>query len=186
MVQRDVSSTLFSLGLLLTSLTRFLKGIRATKFREGEYNKAFLLAMDNGAEVVAKIPNPNAGPAYYTTASEVATIDWVGYGAACDGTVADLASSEQYWASLCLRYSIGALKRRTKLGPNTSLWRKLKASFSVMYGTSLEETQRTHSLHSLSTFRYCSPRSHSLPTAASFIKKISPRICRVRAKCLEI
>lgn len=26
--------------------------------------------MDNGAEVLARIPNPNAGPAFYTTASE--------------------------------------------------------------------------------------------------------------------
>lgn len=29
--------------------------------------------MDNGDEVVAKIPNPNAGPAFYMMASEVAT-----------------------------------------------------------------------------------------------------------------
>ncbi|KAF1851151.1 uncharacterized protein K460DRAFT_28798 [Cucurbitaria berberidis CBS 394.84] len=29
--------------------------------------------MDNGAQVFAKLPNPNAGPAYYTTASEIAT-----------------------------------------------------------------------------------------------------------------
>ncbi|KAI9844282.1 MAG: hypothetical protein M1837_005692 [Sclerophora amabilis] len=29
--------------------------------------------MDNGVEVFAKLPNPNAGPAHYTTASEVAT-----------------------------------------------------------------------------------------------------------------
>ncbi|RAK81773.1 uncharacterized protein BO72DRAFT_482937 [Aspergillus fijiensis CBS 313.89] len=43
------------------------------KCLEGLHNKAFLLMMDNGAEVVAKLPNPNAGPAQYTTASEVAT-----------------------------------------------------------------------------------------------------------------
>jgi hypothetical protein len=49
------------------------------KFREGQYNKVFQLIMDNGAEVVAKIPNPNAGPAHYTTASEVATVDFVIY-----------------------------------------------------------------------------------------------------------
>lgn len=35
------------------------------------------MTMENGAEVVAKIPNPNAGPAFYTTASEVATRDFV-------------------------------------------------------------------------------------------------------------
>lgn len=33
--------------------------------------------MDNGLEVFAKLPNPIAGPAYYTTASEVATREFV-------------------------------------------------------------------------------------------------------------
>jgi hypothetical protein len=33
--------------------------------------------MDNGLEVFAKLPNPTAGPAYYTTASEVATREFV-------------------------------------------------------------------------------------------------------------
>lgn len=33
--------------------------------------------MDNGAEVFAKLPNHSAGPAYYTTASEVATRTFV-------------------------------------------------------------------------------------------------------------
>lgn len=35
------------------------------------------MTMDNGAEVLAKIPNPNAGPALYTTASEVAMRNFV-------------------------------------------------------------------------------------------------------------
>jgi hypothetical protein len=52
-------------------------GIKLLKCIEGQYNKAFLMTMDNGAEVVAKIPNPNAGPAFYTTASEVATRHFV-------------------------------------------------------------------------------------------------------------
>ncbi|KAM5499806.1 hypothetical protein McanMca71_006150 [Microsporum canis] len=43
------------------------------KCQEGLNNKVFILTMDNGLEVVAKLPNPIAGPAYYTTASEVAT-----------------------------------------------------------------------------------------------------------------
>jgi hypothetical protein len=34
------------------------------------FNKAFLMLMD---EVVAKVPNPNAGRPHYSTASEVAT-----------------------------------------------------------------------------------------------------------------
>lgn len=48
-------------------------GTKVLKCSEGLYNKAFILTMDNGLEVVAKLPNPNAGPAQYTTASEVAT-----------------------------------------------------------------------------------------------------------------
>lgn len=33
--------------------------------------------MDNGSEVFAKLPNPNAGPARFTVASEVATRELV-------------------------------------------------------------------------------------------------------------
>ncbi|KAL1856153.1 hypothetical protein Plec18170_004022 [Paecilomyces lecythidis] len=47
------------------------------KYREGLYNKAFLITFDDGTEVVAKLPNPNAGPKRFTTASEVATMDYV-------------------------------------------------------------------------------------------------------------
>ena len=48
-------------------------GVKLLKCTEGQYNKAFLLTMDNKVEVLAKIPNPNAGPDFYMTASEVAT-----------------------------------------------------------------------------------------------------------------
>lgn len=44
------------------------------KLPEGTYNKAFLLDLDNGDQVVARIPNPNAGPPAVITASEVATM----------------------------------------------------------------------------------------------------------------
>lgn len=63
-------------GLILKSLTK-IPGIQVMKYREGQYNKAFLLTFDNGFEVVAKLPNPNAGPQHWTTASEVATMDYV-------------------------------------------------------------------------------------------------------------
>lgn len=52
-------------------------GVKVLKFVEGLRNKGFLLTMDNGMEVFAKLPNPNAGPAHYTTASEVATREFV-------------------------------------------------------------------------------------------------------------
>ncbi|THC90747.1 hypothetical protein EYZ11_009794 [Aspergillus tanneri] len=47
------------------------------KLGEGSYNKSFQLTMANGKAVVARIPNPNAGPAFLTTASEVATMDFL-------------------------------------------------------------------------------------------------------------
>ncbi|XMA20402.1 hypothetical protein WAI453_013193 [Rhynchosporium graminicola] len=52
---------------------------RVLKCREGLNNKAYLLTMDNGLEVFAKLPNPIAGPAYYITASEVATREFLRY-----------------------------------------------------------------------------------------------------------
>ncbi|KAJ6121362.1 hypothetical protein N7512_003827 [Penicillium capsulatum] len=49
------------------------------KLAEGGYNKVFRLLMDDGKTVLARIPNPNAGPSFYTTASEVATMDFARY-----------------------------------------------------------------------------------------------------------
>ena len=47
------------------------------KCGEGNYNKVFRLTMHDGMTIIARIPNPNAGPPHYTTASEVATMDFV-------------------------------------------------------------------------------------------------------------
>ncbi len=51
--------------------------ISMVKIGEGNFNKAFRLVMDNGTVGIARIPHPNAGPPTYTTASEVATMDFV-------------------------------------------------------------------------------------------------------------
>ena len=51
--------------------------VEIEKLAEGSFNKIFRLVMDNGAVAIARVPNPNAGPPYFTTASEVATIDFV-------------------------------------------------------------------------------------------------------------
>lgn len=55
-------------------------GTKILKCVEGQFNKVFILTMDDGDEVVAKLPNPNAGPAFYTLSSEVATRDFVSDG----------------------------------------------------------------------------------------------------------
>jgi hypothetical protein len=45
--------------ILVIQAVYFLAGIRATKLREGQYNKTFLLTFDDHSEVIAKLPNPN-------------------------------------------------------------------------------------------------------------------------------
>jgi hypothetical protein len=51
--------------------------VSVEKYSDGMYNKAMLLTMDNGTQVVAKVPNPDTGKPYFTIASEVATIGFV-------------------------------------------------------------------------------------------------------------
>ncbi|KXG53808.1 Aminoglycoside phosphotransferase [Penicillium griseofulvum] len=51
--------------------------VQVEKFPDGMFNKAFLFTMADGSQVVGKVPNPNAGRAHFTTASEVATMDFV-------------------------------------------------------------------------------------------------------------
>ena len=47
------------------------------KYPDGQHAKAFLMTMEDGKQVVAKVPNPNAGPSRLTTESEVATMEFV-------------------------------------------------------------------------------------------------------------
>ncbi|KAF2685338.1 hypothetical protein K458DRAFT_403544 [Lentithecium fluviatile CBS 122367] len=47
------------------------------KYPDGMFNKTMFLTMNNGSEVVVKVPNPNAGLLHFTTASEVATMEFV-------------------------------------------------------------------------------------------------------------
>lgn len=49
------------------------------KLAEGGFNKVFRLEMNDGKTLLARIPNPNAGPSFYTTASEVASMEFVSF-----------------------------------------------------------------------------------------------------------
>ncbi|KAL2856458.1 phosphotransferase enzyme family protein [Aspergillus pseudoustus] len=69
---------------------------------EGQYNKVLQLTMDDGRQVIAKLPNPNAGRPYFTTASEVATMDFL-------RNVVKLPVPEIYaWSSRSSENPIGA------------------------------------------------------------------------------
>ncbi|KAF1953419.1 hypothetical protein CC80DRAFT_569370 [Byssothecium circinans] len=51
--------------------------VKVEKLPSGNFSKVFLISMDDGRELIAKLPNPNAGRPHFTTASEVATMDYV-------------------------------------------------------------------------------------------------------------
>lgn len=42
------------------------------------FNRVFLLKFQNGEQAIARIPTPLSGPAHFSTASEVATMDFLG------------------------------------------------------------------------------------------------------------
>lgn len=70
------SFNIASLKKLACELTGSEKCISLEKIGEGNYNKAFRLKIKHGQNLIVKIPNPNAGPARYITASEVATMEF--------------------------------------------------------------------------------------------------------------
>ncbi|KAF4231061.1 hypothetical protein CNMCM8980_005620 [Aspergillus fumigatiaffinis] len=71
-VQFDVPALQQTAGHIVGS-----RCLKMTKLPEGLYNKVFSLEMENGREILARIPNPNAGHSAYVVASEVATLDFV-------------------------------------------------------------------------------------------------------------
>lgn len=77
MACRFVQFDMNELVHIATSSTASRSCVAVRKLPEGQYNKAFLLTMDDRKRVIAKVPNPNAGRPHYTTVSEVATMDFV-------------------------------------------------------------------------------------------------------------
>ena len=77
MACRRVQFDMNELVHIAASSTASKSCVAVRKLPEGQYSKAFLLIMDDGKRVIAKVPNPNAGRPHYTTASEVATMDFV-------------------------------------------------------------------------------------------------------------
>lgn len=77
MARRSIHFNVDELALVEASAVGSTACVKFEKYLDGMYNKAFLLTMDNGVQVVAKLPNPNAGRPHFTTASEVATMEFV-------------------------------------------------------------------------------------------------------------
>ncbi|OAL73986.1 hypothetical protein A7D00_2015 [Trichophyton violaceum] len=51
--------------------------VQLRKLPEGLYNKVFSVKMENGKDVIARIPNPNAGNPKMVVSSEVATLEFL-------------------------------------------------------------------------------------------------------------
>ncbi|GKZ28816.1 hypothetical protein AbraIFM66950_000613 [Aspergillus brasiliensis] len=93
------------------------------KYPDGMFNKAFLMSMDNGREVVAKISNPNAGIPHLTTASEVATMDFT-------RNVLETPAPRVYsWTSHAQSHPVGAefiIMEKANGVPLSQVWETLK------------------------------------------------------------
>ncbi|KAJ6164176.1 hypothetical protein N7470_002848, partial [Penicillium chermesinum] len=74
--EREVRFDMNKLAQVAADSVGATRCVSIKKYPDGMFNKAFLMSMENGQEVVAKVPNPNAGIPHFTTASEVATMDF--------------------------------------------------------------------------------------------------------------
>ena len=77
MSRRRVRCNLDRLGHIAASAIGSRCCTTIEKYPDGQYSKAFLMTMEDGKQLVAKVPNPNAGRTHFMTASEVATMQFV-------------------------------------------------------------------------------------------------------------
>lgn len=76
--QRHVKFDMNELAKIAASSVGAQACLTIEKCPDGLYNKAFIFTLDNGRQVIGKVPNPIAGIPHFTTASEVATLSFVG------------------------------------------------------------------------------------------------------------
>lgn len=96
------------------------KVVCTKKIAEGGFNRVFLLTMDDGFEVIVKIPYSVTGPKTYATESEVATLDFLRSNGVPVPQVYSYSSQSDNAAAA-----------------NTLLWRKLMDSHWIVAGSTL-------------------------------------------------
>jgi len=77
MAERYVRFNVHELMRIAAMSVRRDRCVDIVKVTEGGFNKIFRLTMNDGYEVIARIPTPIAGPPHFMTASEVATMDFL-------------------------------------------------------------------------------------------------------------
>jgi hypothetical protein len=135
MAQRRVRFSMKELAGVAASSIGAGRCVHVEKCPDGLYNKAYVFRMDDGREVIGKVPNPNAGLPHYSTASEVATMDYVGVPPdpvipSCPKQFTHTSISRR--CAMCcphqlLRFWPGTLAPKpTMLVPSISSWRRPK------------------------------------------------------------
>ncbi|CAP91172.1 Pc13g01030 [Penicillium rubens Wisconsin 54-1255] len=121
--KREIRFDLNSLARVAADSVGAGRCIAIKKYPDGMFNKAYLMCMDDGQEVIAKVPNPNAGVPHFTTASEVATMDFA-------RKILDTPAPRVYtWNSQAKSHPVGAefiIMDKIKGVPLSQVWSTMK------------------------------------------------------------
>ncbi|WEW61144.1 hypothetical protein PRK78_006634 [Emydomyces testavorans] len=121
--KREVRFDLNKLARVAANSVGATQCVSIKKYPDGMFSKAFLMSMDDGQEVVAKVPNPNAGIPHFTTASEVATMDFA-------RNIVDTAVPHVYsWNSQANSHPVGAefiIMDKVEGLPLSQVWTTMK------------------------------------------------------------
>lgn len=130
MSQRHVCFNVNELALRAAEVVGAKICVNIAKYRDSMYNKSMLLTMNDDSRVVAKVPNPNASLPYWTTASEVVTIDFVSSTSRLLVFVSCLRTdirSATFLTSPSPKSWLSVLRlMKIRLGQNTSSWKRFQ------------------------------------------------------------
>lgn len=77
MAQRTIRFNINELARVAATSINAEKCVGIKNCPDGQYNKVYVFQMNDGREVVGKVPCPNVGLPHFAIASEVATMDFV-------------------------------------------------------------------------------------------------------------
>ena len=133
--QRCVHFNMDKLAQIAASTADSRCCVAIEKYPDGQYTKAFLMIMEDGKQVVAKVPSPNAGQGQLTTASEVATMEFVMLMTLLWPTVLISYRPAMFSRLQSQRFTPGIRKPTATLwGPSTSSCKMLPVFSLNMYG----------------------------------------------------
>ncbi|KAF1916462.1 phosphotransferase enzyme family protein [Ampelomyces quisqualis] len=137
--QREIRFDMNKLASVAAESVGAAQCISIEKYPDGMFNKAYLIFMDNGREVVAKVPNPNAGIPHLTTASEVATMNFA-------REVLNTPAPRVYsWNAKAKSHPVGAefiIMEKSKGVPLSQVWGTMKLTQKLQLLVDLTSLQK--------------------------------------------